>query len=73
MNESDFNDDTSFEDENDEIIKQKGDQNDKDDSNISFYEQQSRARLLERNSSVNFIKDNNIDADDEDHEPKGKQ
>ena len=72
MNESDFNDDTSFEDENDEIIKQKGDQNDKDDGNISFYEQQSRARLLERNSSVNFIKDNNIDEDDEDHEPKGK-
>ena len=25
LNESDFNDDTSFEDENDEIIKQKGD------------------------------------------------
>ena len=55
LNESDFNDDTSFEDENDEIIKQKGDQNDKDDGNISFYEQQSRARLLERNSSVNSV------------------
>ena len=55
MNESDFNDDTSFEDEDNEIIKQKGDQNDKDDGNISFYEQQSRARLLERNSSVNSV------------------
>ena len=55
LNESDFNDDTSFEDEDNEIIKQKGDQNDKDDGNISFYEQQSRARLLERNSSVNSV------------------